>query len=510
MSELISFGDHCLSDVVVCLSRRTNLREKDISAIAISPNLEFGSESFLVAVGTWGDNQVHVLAGTSFEEVKRLDFDSLPRSIVICQTNIDKQQGSIQVMVGLGDGTVETHGVGSPGTNWESIAMSHTSKGVGATPVRLVSGPNQADNLQILALSDKLSVIYEERDRLSQTFMNVSGITSGSLLDLTHFGSCILIANSDGLELRSVRALNRLHIRKIDLGFDNPLNITHMPSARVFGVSISRSRIDQEYGDEVKTNFFRIFDDTSFQQLGQLELDDEIPTALSLVQLQPLGPEYFALGTTVKELPDDSGAPSAGFVRLFEVDRESPKGSILRYFASVPMQGTVYDIKSIWGQLAVAVDNRVDLLSHEELGNPVRTTTWGNAFIASCLSVRTWDNGDERHQSLHVGDGMRSLFSLELDSEKQLVDVNRDMRPHWIMTMEEVNQETGLVAFSDVSEQMSWVMRGLFKQSADPHAFRFQTNYNFYVYRDSEHGEFLNPAKMALHETITKFRRGEF
>ena len=77
-------------------------------------------------------------------------------------------------------------------------------------------------------------------------------------------------------------------------------------------------------------------------------------------------------------------------------------------------------------------------------------STWGNAFFASCLTVQTLDNGSK--QRLHVGDGMRSVCALERGSKGELVDVARDMRPHWILTMEELDADGGAVAFSDVSE----------------------------------------------------------
>jgi len=46
---------------------------------------------------------------------------------------------------------------------------------------------------------------------------------------------------------------------------------------------------------------------------------------------------------------------------------------------------------------------------------------------------------------------MRSVFALEQDSKGHLVDVARDMRPHWVLTMEELDADGGAVAFSDVS-----------------------------------------------------------
>jgi hypothetical protein len=60
------------------------------------------------------------------------------------------------------------------------------------------------------------------------------------------------------------------------------------------------------------------------------------------------------------------------------------------------------------------------------------------------------DNEGETVERLHVGDGMRSIFVLKQDAKGHLVDVARDMRPHWVITMEELDADGGAVAFSDV------------------------------------------------------------
>lgn len=85
-----------------------------------------------------------------------------------------------------------------------------------------------------------------------------------------------------------------------------------------------------------------------------------------------------------------------------------------------------------------------------------RISSWGSAFQAECLSVQTYkdDIDGKDKQRLHVGDGMRSVFALELETEdesKILTDVGRDMKPHWVLTMAELEAEGGAVILSDVS-----------------------------------------------------------
>jgi hypothetical protein len=56
---------------------------------------------------------------------------------------------------------------------------------------------------------------------------------------------------------------------------------------------------------------------------------------------------------------------------------------------------------------------------------------------------------------------MRSVFALERNSKGELQDVGRDIKPHWVLTMEELESEGGGVIFADVSSLSSvyWLSR---------------------------------------------------
>ena len=61
------------------------------------------------------------------------------------------------------------------------------------------------------------------------------------------------------------------------MGFDNPQHIAHHPSARVFGVAITTTKTDQEFGDQESTGCFRIYDDQTFTR--ELSCIDSIQSA---------------------------------------------------------------------------------------------------------------------------------------------------------------------------------------------------------------------------------------
>ena len=97
---------------------------------------------------------------------------------------------------------------------------------------------------------------------------------------------------------------------------------------------------------------------------SEIALDDgERPTSLSLVQIGDAGVQHFALGTTFEDRPDDAGASNSGYLRIIsvKVDESSGRPPSAEVVASKQMNGTVYDVKVIWGALAVAVDHRVSI-----------------------------------------------------------------------------------------------------------------------------------------------------
>jgi hypothetical protein len=52
-------------------------------------------------------------------------------------------------------------------------------------------------------------------------------------------------------------------LSQVDLGRYVPTNIKHHPSARVFGVALIHSEVEQEYGDEESSSYFRLYDERS-------------------------------------------------------------------------------------------------------------------------------------------------------------------------------------------------------------------------------------------------------
>lgn len=236
------------------------------------------------------------------------------------------------------------------------------------------------------------------------------------------------------------------------MGGDVPVGIAHDSHADVLGVASIRTTIDQQYGDEYTESNFRLYDDSTMVVSAELILDPgENPTTLQAVTIH--GHHYFCLGSVFANDPDDSGGASRGKLRVLEAVNPHPGSQTsIQVVTTHETKGPVLDCKAIWNHLAICVDHQVDLLKFEDDKSLSSVSSWGSCFIASCLSVqRLQDPSGEWKERLHVGDGMRSVFALDLIDGTQLMDVGRDMKPHWVVSMEELEADGGAVAIADVS-----------------------------------------------------------
>lgn len=159
-------------------------------------------------------------------------------------------------------------------------------------------------------------------------------------------------------------------------GFD-PIAIAHDARSGVFGVAISRTVIDQQYGDEYTEGAFRLYDGaamtgqstgahlgsaqrltSAFAVCAELTLDQgESPTIIESVVLD--SKPFFCLGSVYTDEPDDSGAASRGKLRIIEVVADKDMQPSIHVVVAHDTKGPVLDCKAVWNRLAICVDHQV-------------------------------------------------------------------------------------------------------------------------------------------------------
>ena len=149
------------------LSRRIKFAESEIASVALAT-----SGIPLAAVGLWGSNEIKIVSSSDLQVIETIVEASLPRSMVIRPDPADTADDSLSLLVGNGDGSVTTRTL-----RFEDPLLSIGERNVlamGKTPVQLVASSFNAQASQVLCLSDRVSILYEEQERLSRSALNLS------------------------------------------------------------------------------------------------------------------------------------------------------------------------------------------------------------------------------------------------------------------------------------------------------------------------------------------------
>lgn len=147
--------------------RRTAFANDDIASVALAP-----TGVSLAAVGFWGSNEVKIISPVDLNVMETIVEASLPRSILVRKDPADLGDDKLLLVIGNGDGSVTTRTLSLQD---DCVALGgRNTLAMGKTPVHLAASPSQAQTSQMLCLSDRVSVLYEEQERLSRSAFNLS------------------------------------------------------------------------------------------------------------------------------------------------------------------------------------------------------------------------------------------------------------------------------------------------------------------------------------------------
>lgn len=219
----------------------------------------------------------------------------------------------------------------------------------------------------------------------------------------------------------------------------------------------------------------------------------EVITSVQPVTLS--GATYIAAGTAV--FPTDEDFDDAlleggggrlmvtskeGRLLLIKVDRQQDTVS-LQVVVELKLDSPVFDATTIHGFLAVAHGAKVSirrLVLHASPPQLEEASNFSAAFIASHLRVAPKGKHCS-HDRLVLGDGMRSIFVLDVDEAGVVYADQRDMATHQVMSLEHVMDGGDGVIISDGYS-------------------------NLLTFRLPESIE--TAASFGLHEDVVRFRKG--
>jgi hypothetical protein len=122
---------------------------------------------------------------TDLQVIESVVEASLPRSIVIRKDPEDaalEAQNKLLMIVGNGDGSVTTRKLCLEDLSSSRIVIdSRNSLAMGKTPVHLAASSFEAESSRVLCVSDRVSILYEEQERLSRSAFNLSVSCRGQI-----------------------------------------------------------------------------------------------------------------------------------------------------------------------------------------------------------------------------------------------------------------------------------------------------------------------------------------
>lgn len=225
----------------------------------------------VVAVGTWANEILlydldRLQAGVS--PVAPIT-ESFFASSLLLKSTVSGESSSLQLLAGLSDGSLVTYDIGQA-DNAGGIAINgRKSSSLGTLPLTLhpISGTTETGEEELLAigLSERTSVLFESRDRVEFSSVNLKDITAAASTTLPDNGNCIVLASPTGLSISKVNGLKKLHIQTLDSEHRSVNKLVYLSSYKVMACGAVERHIDQETGDYWQKAYFELRDPTNLR-----------------------------------------------------------------------------------------------------------------------------------------------------------------------------------------------------------------------------------------------------
>jgi len=284
---------------------------------------------------------------------------SLPRSLLLYNFGSGRKLKEADyhphLLVGLADGTVVSFNFRDNNLQEKKIFA------LGTAPVSF-STCKVDGRTAIFASGSRASVLYWERQRLHQSPVMLKDMARGTNINSPAFPSCLVLATPSRLTIGNVRGVDKMQIKSIPLGLDNPRRITHHPALKVFGVACVSTAPPRIGEAEERLSSFKLIDDITFSHLGSFvcEADEEIVATLTLPNADT-GRPCFCVGTV--QIHPEEREPSSGRILLFSFGPTEGSASSstpsLKLVTATPVSGCVYQLAFINGLIAAAVNSSV-------------------------------------------------------------------------------------------------------------------------------------------------------
>ncbi|CAL1713378.1 unnamed protein product [Somion occarium] len=340
------------------------------------------------------------------------------------------------VLVGLTHGSIVTFNFKDNGLHDKKVLP------LGNIPVSL-SACEVDGRRAVFASGSRSTVLYWDRQRIRHSSVLLKDLAAAARLNSSAFSSALILATESSIVIGRVRGVDKMQIRQIPLGYDNPRRITYHSGLGEFGVA-SRQITPSRVGDaESYRSTFNLLHGQSFQRLCQFvcEPEEEITSVCALEHLDSSNPVFearkptFCIGTVYHRHGERE--PSAGRLIVFQEstpDDSSAVGSKLSTLAEIETSGCVWAIDVVKDMIVAAMNSSVvlyTLATNPVIKPPVislhKLHEWNHNYTV--ISLVAHDD------IITIGDAISSVSVLQV-SGKEIKSVARDYGPLWPVAVE--------------------------------------------------------------------------
>lgn len=464
-------------------------------ACSIDVTAARGSTAAYAAVALWNPAKVTLLQLPDLNDVSPDALDShlpsLPRSVLLHTFAVVKAgcdavaHSPLHLLVGLGDGTLYSFALDLPTESSFSAAILVTERrtaSLGTHPLLLRSFVTSRGLHAVFAACDRPTVLFAEGTRLTYSavkhrdIVDVAQLSTSSTANGGFEGQCLVFAMATELRLTQLGAIQKLDVRTVPLGMDNPLAIAQSAARKALGVATwtfmpEGRQTKIKAGGEVL-----FFDSETFERLDEYSLQaSERPNCVEFMRLANIDEdegderELLVVGTGTS-LPDRKET-TEGRILGFEVSSSTRK---LKLVFQKVVRGNVFALAQVSRFVAAAINSEVVLysqqqagqadddwqdddaegdsrmLGQDEKGDLTERGRWSAAFTAITLS-------SPQEKLLVVGDALRSLVVLRVNDvagaskANVLQEMSRDCDPYWTTAAEQIDAGSQTYIGADIA-----------------------------------------------------------
>ncbi|KIJ59461.1 hypothetical protein HYDPIDRAFT_177805 [Hydnomerulius pinastri MD-312] len=420
----------------------------EISSVTCTPPDSTKNFALHVAVSFWTSNLVKIvsLTGPATESLKEIcrtpELPATPRSLLLHNfaSNDERKddrrvkKSRIHLLAGLIDGSVASFLFENETLTDQKIIS------IGTLPVSMHTCRIK-DRPTVFACGSRTSIMFWDKERLQHSPLMLKDINVAAELHTKAYPGSVILASPDSLIIGAVTNFEKLHIRSIPLGYDSARRIVHNPSWRAFAVACVRITPAQIGYAEVFSSSVQLFNDTSFEKLSQLDVEDgEEVTALHSFTTTVSGVPTSFVCAGVATFDEGEKEPSQGRLILLQTDTLQMR---LTVATSISIRGCVYALTSVNGNIIAAINSSVvvyNVEGSEKNVSMTQATIWNHNYLITTLV--------SRGNQLLVGDPLTSISLLKLTGS-QLESVAKDYGSLWPTCAEMLDDKSIIGGNSD-------------------------------------------------------------